>query len=80
MKPEDHFSHTKERLKERYALDIDYREYMELCTQCSLGEDVTPISQKINNTYRVYRLQFKNRFVLAVFNETLMLITTVLPS
>lgn len=80
MSGEYHYNHTKQRLKERYAIDIDYREYMDLCTQCALGEDVTPVSKKINNTYRVYRLKFKNRFILAVFDENKMLITTVLPS
>lgn len=78
------FEHTKERLKSRYALDIEYAEYVELCAQCALRENVVPIPVKglpssSGQNYTVYRVEFKNRYILVLFEEFKMLIKTVLP-
>ncbi len=73
-----HFDHTAKRLRERYALELSHKEYVELCAKCVLRE-VKAASKRIGPNMTVYLIPFKDRQLLAAFDEFKMLITTVLP-
>lgn len=72
------FNHFKERLKERYDLDVTEEEYNILGLVSLLDIPITTEKQK-NDTQKVYDILFKKKMIRVVFSEARNLLTTVLP-
>jgi len=75
------FNHFKERLMERYNLDITPDYYDDLCAMMNLYKTFPPISieKQKNDTQMVYDIVFKDQLITVVWSETRNLLTTVLP-
>jgi hypothetical protein len=72
------FNHFKERLKERYGLDINEKEYNILCLVNTLDIPISTEHQK-NDTQKVYDVIFKEKIIRVVYSEAKQIVTTVLP-
>jgi len=75
------FNHFKDRLLERYDLDITMDEYNGICSMMDLYKTFPPISteHQKNDTQLVYDIIFKEEMIRVVFSEARNLLTTVLP-
>jgi hypothetical protein len=72
------FAHTKQRLKERYDLDITRAEYEALCVVVA---GLTGFWEKTDgDDQKITKATFKNRLVTFVWSQHRYCITTVLPA
>jgi hypothetical protein len=75
------FNHTKERLKERYGIDISIDDYDYLCTKVITNDDINIImmEKQDNDIQYTYDLDFKYKGTLrVVWSDKRQCITTVL--
>ena len=72
--PENRFNHTKERLKERYKLDLTKEEYSQLCKQVENSFVSSPYSKNRDSRITV----FKGKVITVGYNKQKKLINTVL--
>ena len=75
------FNHTKERLLERYDIDISHKDYDYLCTKIINNDGITTvmIEEQDNDTQYTYDIVFKYiTTVRVVWSETRQCITTAL--
>ena len=75
------FEHTRERIKERYGVDINREDYNELCVRANLKENVVFMSEKKqkNGVQQVLIMPFKDVQLKVVWSTSRQCITTVLP-
>lgn len=76
LAPDNQFNHTKERLKQRYKLDINKEEYIDLCQR--LKESF--ISRPYSKNRDVRMTVFKGKIISIGYNHKRELINTVLPN
>ena len=74
------FNHTKERMKLRYDIDIDFRDYTEMCKRINDKINVKFISEdNQKKKQQIYDIPFKNQTVRVVWSTTVKWIKTALP-
>jgi len=73
--------HTKQRLLERYGIEISDAEYQELCDQVADKKETTFISseRQKKDIQQIYYIVFKQVTVKLVWSKSLRYIKTVLP-
>ena len=69
------FLHTRQRMSERYGLELNWKEYRTLSRDMKLAKEYTSEKQG----QRVSTLMFKGTPVIVVFDEKRQRVTTVLP-
>ncbi len=75
------FEHTKQRLKERYNIDIQRSHYDHLCEKIKQNKDVELIESEYqeNDTQHIYDISFRyTRVIRVVWSEKRQYITTAL--
>ena len=75
--PNYSFQHTKQRMKERYNLDINEVEYKELCLNCIKGEK-THNESTPKGDQEIYKVMFKNIEIITVYQTWKKQVSTVL--
>jgi hypothetical protein len=72
--------HTKDRLSERYEMDITDEEYEDLCEMIKRRIDCTlvQVEAQYGGIQETYRVLFRGSVIYAVWNPQLQIIKTVL--
>ena len=75
------FTHTKQRLKERYNLNISHEEYDYLCNKVRKGKysNVVGVNTQKTGEQKIVGMLFKERLLILVWEEHRDCITTALP-
>ena len=73
------FNHFKDRLKERFILDITKEEYNKLCFDVKEKFKTISIEEQKKDTQIIYIGEWKNIQLKVVWSENRQCLTTVLP-
>ena len=75
------FHHTQERLKERYDIEINAKDYLEMCERIAYRKNVKLVSEEEqkNDIQQIYHIPFKGSTIRVVWSTTSNWIKTVLP-
>ena len=80
------FNHTKERLAERYSIEINAMDYVEMCDRIDKKKDVKFISEERQkkDIQQIYDMSFKSlicptKIIRVVWSKANKCIKTVLP-
>lgn len=74
------FNHTKERIKLRYDMDIDFDDYIEMCKRIELKINVYFISEdNQKKKQQIYDIPFKGKVLRMVWSTETNWIKTALP-
>ena len=74
------FNHTKERIKSRYGMNIDFSDYLEMCKRISMKRNVRFISEdNQKQKQQIYEISFKDITIIVVWSKANRCIKTALP-
>ena len=75
------FNHTKERLEDRYGIEINAVDYAEMCERVDKKKDIKFISEEKQkkDIQQIYHMPFKGNTIRVVWSITNRCIKTVLP-
>lgn len=72
------FFHTRDRLKERYGIDLTSEEYVGICTSVKTLNGFWQRNGTDNQ--KITKMSFKNQIVTFVWSEERQCVTTALPA
>ena len=75
------FHHTQARLKDRYDIEINAKDYLEMCEHIAYKKNVKFISEEKqkNDVQQIYDILFKGTDIRVVWSTSTNWIKTVLP-